>query len=54
MSKATAIASPQTEIKSEVNQEEIRLSAYYLWEEKGKQLWADQEDWFEAEEYVNN
>jgi Protein of unknown function (DUF2934) len=38
----------------ELQEEQIKLAAYYLWEEKGKQLWADKDDWFEAEKIINN
>jgi len=48
MSKITTDTSP------ELREEQIKLAAYYLWEENGKNNGADQEDWFKAEEYVNN
>jgi hypothetical protein len=35
-------------------EEEIRLMAYYLWEEKGSNNGSDVEDWIEAEKYLNN
>jgi len=43
-----------TDSSQESREEQIRLDAFYLWVEKGKNDGADQEDWFKAEEYVNN
>jgi hypothetical protein len=34
--------------------EDIRLMAYYLWEEKGSIDGADVEDWIAAEKYLND
>jgi hypothetical protein len=35
-------------------QEDIKLTAYYLWESKGKPNGSDEEDWIKAEELVND
>jgi hypothetical protein len=35
-------------------EEDIRLMAYYIWEEKGSNHGADIEDWIAAETYLNN
>jgi hypothetical protein len=50
----TAMSKKTTDSSPESRDEQIRLAAYYLWEEKGKNNGEDQEDWFKAEEYVNN
>jgi len=34
-------------------EERIRRAAYERWEAKGKNLWADEEDWYEAEESLD-
>ncbi len=52
MTKATTKKTKKSTQK--LSEDEIRLSAYYLWEMKGRKLWADQEDWFEAEEYLQD
>jgi hypothetical protein len=33
-------------------EEDVRLMAYYLWEEKGSNNGADVEDWIAAETYL--
>ncbi len=38
----------------EQSEEATRLSAYYLWELKGREHGSDVEDWLEAEEAVND
>ncbi|MCX6179085.1 MAG: DUF2934 domain-containing protein [Chlorobiales bacterium] len=43
-----------SEVKSmEQGVEEIRLIAYYLWEEKGSNHGSDIEDWIAAEQYLS-
>jgi hypothetical protein len=36
----------------EMQEEEIRIAAYYLWKEKGEKHGSDTEDWLEAKEYL--
>ena len=38
----------------EQREEEIKLIAYSLWQEKGSNHGSDVEDWNEAEKYLNN
>jgi len=47
--------SNQAEVTAPVEQEEeVRLAAYYLWEEKGRRDGSDVDDWVEAEGFVND
>jgi hypothetical protein len=43
-----------TELTPELRQEEIRLTAYYLWKENGENHGSDTEDWLKAEESLND
>jgi len=38
----------------ELREEEIRLAAYYRWQEKGENHGSDTEDWLEAEKSFND
>ena len=38
----------------EQHEEDIRLMAYYLWEEKGSKNGEDIEDWIAAESYLKS
>ncbi|WP_083791497.1 DUF2934 domain-containing protein [Chlorobium ferrooxidans] len=38
----------------EQREDEIRLSAYYIWELKGGAQGSDVEDWIEAEQALND
>ena len=50
-----SIETNEREVSAPEQQEEaIRLSAYYLWESKGREHGSDVEDWNEAEESFND
>ena len=56
-SKKEEVTAPddyEATISPEQQEEDIRLTAYYLWEMKGRRNGADVEDWLEAEELVND
>ena len=50
----TAPASYGATISPEQQAEDIRLTAYYIWESKGRRDGFDVENWLEAEEFVND
>ncbi|TLU82855.1 MAG: DUF2934 domain-containing protein [Chlorobium sp.] len=43
-----------TEKSPEQIEEDVRLTAYYLWEKKGSNNGSDIEDWVEAESFLKN
>ncbi len=56
-SKKEEVTAPddyEATISPEQQEEDIRLSAYYLWESKGRRNGWDIEDWLEAGRFVND
>ena len=41
-------------ISPEQQEKDIRITAYYIWESKGRRDGWDIEDWLEAEEFLND
>ena len=50
--EAEATTAALTSEQQEQREEQVRLAAHYLWQAKGKNLWSDKDDWFEAEDSV--
>ncbi|TLU84284.1 MAG: DUF2934 domain-containing protein [Chlorobium sp.] len=38
----------------EMREEQVRIAAYYRWENRGKTHGSDSEDWFEAEDSLSD
>jgi hypothetical protein len=52
--EVTAPDSYEVTISPEQQEEDIRLTAYHIWESKGRRNGWDIEDWLEAEKFVND